>query len=64
VPLVARKYTINLYLGDQVHDSHIAEDALSFEVIEQDIWGQGKVPPASDSFLWWPANFQFVAGGN
>jgi lipopolysaccharide transport system ATP-binding protein len=61
VPLVARKYTINLYLGDQVHDSHIVEDALSFEVIEHDIWGQGKVPPTGDSFLWWPANFTFSA---
>ncbi|HEX4124951.1 MAG TPA: ABC transporter ATP-binding protein [Tepidisphaeraceae bacterium] len=63
IPLVARKYTMNLYLGDQVHDSHVAEDALSFEVIEQDIWGQGKVPPTSQSHLWWPATFSFSAAG-
>jgi hypothetical protein len=59
VPLVARRYFVSLYMGDQVHDSHVAEGALSFEVAEHDIWGQGKVPPPATSHLWWPTNFSF-----
>jgi len=59
VPFVARRYAITLYLGDQVHDSHIVEHALSFEVIEEDIWGCGKVPPSNTSHLWWPSTFEF-----
>ena len=59
VPLMAGRYVISLFLGDQVHDSHVAEHALSFEVIERDIWGQGHVPPPRVSYLWWPTTFLF-----
>jgi lipopolysaccharide transport system ATP-binding protein len=59
VPFVARRYSTTLFLGDQVHDSHMIENALSFEVIEEDIWGFGKVPPSSVSHLWWPSTFEF-----
>jgi len=62
VPLVARRYFVSLYMGDQVHDSHVAEGALSFEVTEHDIWGQGKVPPPADSHIWWPTRFSFHSG--
>ena len=60
VPFVARRYSMTLYLGDQVHDSHVIENALSFEVTEQDIWGFGKVPQSVVSHLWWPSTFEFV----
>jgi hypothetical protein len=59
VPFVARRYSITLYLGDQVHDSHVVEHALAFEVTEEDIWGCGKVPPSTTSHLWWPSTFEF-----
>lgn len=60
VPLAAGRYVIALYLGGQVEDTHIVENALSFEVIERDIWGQGQVPPVSVSSLWWPTTFHFL----
>ena len=59
LPLVAGHYEINLYLGNLSEDIDIIEKALSFEVIERDIWGQGKVPPSNVSYLWWPTTFKF-----
>ena len=65
VPLVGRRFFVSLFLGDQAFDTHVIEDALSFEVVEHDIWGLGKVPPAQASLLWWPATFDFrAADGN
>ncbi len=58
VPLVGGRYCVSLFLGDHVHDTHVIENALSFEVIERDIWGNGKVPPRNVSRLWWPTTFQ------
>jgi lipopolysaccharide transport system ATP-binding protein len=57
VPLVAGLYTISIWFGDMAHDSHIVESAISFEVLERDIWGLGRVPPSGDSMLWWPTTF-------
>ncbi|MBV8781277.1 MAG: ABC transporter ATP-binding protein [Phycisphaerae bacterium] len=62
VPLVARRYAMTMYLGDQVHDSHVIENGLSFEVTEHDIWGNGKVPQSVSSHLWWPSTFEFSRG--
>jgi lipopolysaccharide transport system ATP-binding protein len=61
VPLVAGRYSISLWFGDRSTDTHIVHDALGFEVIERDIWGTGKTPPAGDSLMWWPITFSFVA---
>jgi lipopolysaccharide transport system ATP-binding protein len=47
IPLLARCYTIKLYMGDHCGDSHWVDDALSFEVVERDLFGVGKVPPPS-----------------
>jgi lipopolysaccharide transport system ATP-binding protein len=60
VPLAAGAYVISLYFGDQAEDTHVVERALSIEVIERDIWGQGHVPPANVSCLWWPTTFHFL----
>ena len=57
IPLVAGIYSISLWFGDMAHDSHIVESALTFEVLERDIWGLGRVPPRGDSLLWWPTTF-------
>jgi len=60
VPLAAGRYVITLYFGDLAEDTHVVEDALSFEVIERDIWGHGQVPPENISCLWWPTTFHFM----
>lgn len=59
VPLMANRYTIALYLGDRLDDSHRIDDAIAFEVNEYDCWGEGKLPPARVSHLWWPTRFEF-----
>jgi hypothetical protein len=61
IPLVAGIYSISLWFGDMAHDSHIVESALTFEVVERDIWGLGRVPPRGDSLLWWPTTFTRLA---
>jgi len=58
VPLVGGKYFVSFWLGDLVHDTHIAENAMVFEVIERDVWGQGRVPPKGAARMWWPATFE------
>lgn len=59
VPLMANRYVVSLYLGGPLENTHIIENAIAFEVIEHDCWGQGQVPPAKVSHLWWPTTFQF-----
>ena len=60
VPLVAGRYSISLYLGDVATDTHVAEHALVFEVIERDLWGTGQVPPSEESHMWWPTTFRML----
>ena len=57
VPLMPGTHTVSLWLGDQNTDTHVELDALTFTVMERDIWGQGKLPP-SDTSLWWPTEFE------
>jgi lipopolysaccharide transport system ATP-binding protein len=57
VPLAAGDYAIDLFLGDESTDTHTVEAALTFEVIEKDIWGNAQVPPPRVSSLWWPTKF-------
>lgn len=59
LPLVGGRYFVSLWLGDQVHDAHVVENGISFEVLERDLWGRGKVPPRRDSRMWWPTAFTF-----
>ncbi|HXE51455.1 MAG TPA: Wzt carbohydrate-binding domain-containing protein, partial [Tepidisphaeraceae bacterium] len=61
VPFVAGKYNVSLYLGGQVDDTHIEQEALWFEVIPVDIWGAGKVPPSDVSPFWWPLKIQLTS---
>jgi hypothetical protein len=61
VPLLARRYVVTLYFGDHFCDYHTVESAVTFEVIEQDLWGMGKAPPSGDSLLYWPAKFSYEA---
>jgi lipopolysaccharide transport system ATP-binding protein len=60
VPLCPGDYTVSLWLGDGVRDTHIVEHGLSFTVEENDCWGTGNSPPRNVSPLWWPTNFQLT----
>ena len=65
LPLMEGRYNISLWFGSQSRSDHqeIAE-AISFEVIERDIWGTGKLPTQRISQLWWPTVFEFNDGIN
>ena len=58
VPLTPGTYSISLWLGDQMGDWHIEPDAMSFNIVERDIWGLGKLPAADGTSLWWPTEFE------
>jgi lipopolysaccharide transport system ATP-binding protein len=59
VPLVAGHYTISLWFGRGGIDTHIAREALDFEIVERDIWETGRTPPPQFSMMWWPVTFRF-----
>jgi lipopolysaccharide transport system ATP-binding protein len=62
VPLVPGSYTVSLWLGDLGADYHVVEGALNFMVIQRDIWGLGRHPPADGTSLWWPTEFEMRPG--
>jgi lipopolysaccharide transport system ATP-binding protein len=57
VPLMPNRYTVSFWLGDETQDVQKIDDALVFEVIAKDIWGEGQVPPSNASALWWNTEF-------
>jgi hypothetical protein len=61
VPLSAGQYDITLYFGNHGEDTHVVKDALSFEVLEKDVGGCGKIHPSKVSILWWPTIFELYA---
>ena len=63
VPLLPGPYTLSLWLVDGASNEHVEEHALAFEVVERDLWGQGRMPPARDCALWWPTQFRFREAG-
>ena len=64
LPLMPGRYSFSLWFGDLTHNSHIVEGTLPFEMVEYDAWGNGKVPPAAISYLWWPTVFTAEAAEN
>jgi lipopolysaccharide transport system ATP-binding protein len=58
VPLMPGQYTVSFWLGHSEFDTHIMENVLLFEVIFQDIWGQGQPLPPNFSSLWWQTEYQ------
>jgi lipopolysaccharide transport system ATP-binding protein len=59
VPLMPGRYSMSLWFGSQLVNTHVAHNAVHFEVHEKDIWGNGKAPPKNVSYLWWPTKFVF-----
>ncbi len=57
VPLMPGKYKVDVALGHSSQDLQILTDAIYFEVIEKDIWNQGKTP-GKRGLIWWKTNFQ------
>lgn len=60
-PLMPGRYQISFWVGNSVEHIQRLEDILTFEVVEQDIWGKGKLPPRNASTLWWNTDFEFLS---
>jgi lipopolysaccharide transport system ATP-binding protein len=58
LPLMPGNYTLDLYFGDDVQDLDIVMDAISFDVIESDTFGSGKIPPRAAGPIFWPATWE------
>ena len=61
-PFLGTRYYVSLFFGSPVGDTHDAENALVFEGVERNIWGQGRVPPPNASAMWWPATYELIPG--
>jgi lipopolysaccharide transport system ATP-binding protein len=57
LPLAAGRYHVSLWLGETASDTHIEMDALTFEVIDHDLWKTGRMPPGNFAPLWWTTAF-------
>lgn len=57
VPLMPGIYSIDLYLSDGAEPVDVVLDAIYFEVIEEDIFGSGKLPPTISGPICWPARW-------
>jgi lipopolysaccharide transport system ATP-binding protein len=47
VPLMPGIYTIDLYFGDKLNDIDVIHNAISFEVLADDVFGSGRIPPSN-----------------
>ena len=46
LPLMPGSYGIDLYLGNEYADIDVIRDAITFDVLAEDVFGSGKLPPA------------------
>lgn len=59
LPLLQGSYSIDLFFGEDYQNVDVVFDAISFEVIEVDVFGTGQVPYANEGTIFWPARFEF-----
>lgn len=59
VPLMPGNYSFNFYFGTGYVETDIFHHALSFEVIEKNLWQTTAMPNHNGSSLWWPTEFSF-----
>ena len=57
LPLLAGKYMIDLYFGDEQQSLDAVFDAIQFEVDPKDVFGSGKLPPPGFGPFFWPASW-------
>jgi len=63
IPLMPGDYTVDLYFGDDHADLDVIHGAISFEVTPSDVFGTGRLPPASAGPIFWPASFSLRDDG-
>lgn len=63
IPLMPGAYTLDLYLGNDAEDVDVIYDAIGFEVVADDVFGSGKLPPAAAGPIWVPATWSVEETG-
>jgi lipopolysaccharide transport system ATP-binding protein len=62
LPLMPGTYYLDLSFGNEVvFDLDVVQEAISFEVTPADVFGSGKLPPATAGPIFWPAAFELDA---
>lgn len=59
-PLMPGRYAVSLWYGDSNGDQHTEPEALTFEIVERDLWGLGRIPERVTP-MWWPTRYSFAA---
>ena len=63
LPLMPDTYSIDLFFGDSFQDYDTVYDAITFEVIAADVFGDGKLPGAECGPIFWPATWTYEPTG-
>lgn len=58
LPLMPGTYNLDLYFGSHRQNLDIIADAVQFEVTPADVFGTGKLPPATAGNIFWPATWR------
>ena len=61
LPLLQGSYSIDLFLSEEYQNNDVVYDAISFEVVEADVFGTGQVPPSNEGSIFWSAEFEMCA---
>ncbi len=55
IPLMPGTYNLDLYFGSYDQNFDVIHEACQFEVLPADVFGSGKIPPATSGSVFWPA---------
>jgi lipopolysaccharide transport system ATP-binding protein len=60
VPLMQDRYVVSFWFGiDETSEHQHLQNVITFDVLEADIWGRGKLPTRGLSSLWWATSYEF-----
>jgi lipopolysaccharide transport system ATP-binding protein len=60
LPLMPDSYSIDLFFGDAYQDYDVVYDAATFDVVEADVLGNGKLPGSECGPIFWPATWTYT----
>lgn len=56
-PLMPGEYSVDLFLGNEHEDFDVIDDAIGFEIMPEDVFGSGKLPPPVSGPVWLPTTW-------
>jgi lipopolysaccharide transport system ATP-binding protein len=59
LPLLQGTYSVDLFFGEDYQNVDVVFDAISFDVMEVDVFGTGQIPHSNEGTIFWPARFEF-----